>query len=123
MILGRGGDALRFSRLPGRESADPLPEAGALGVSVRIVRLQPGTPRRPHVHPHSCEVVHVLAGAGEAWVDGRRHPVRQGDTFVIPAGAAHATLPDPGATLELLCVFPHPDLGANLEELDEPELT
>jgi quercetin dioxygenase-like cupin family protein len=119
-------DELRFVELPGRASADPLALlAGAegSGLSVRIVRMDARPGRRPHRHPHSVEVVHVLDGTGTAWLEGRRTAVGPGDTFLIPTGAAHATLPDPGSTLELLCVFPHVDLGANLDELEEPVLS
>lgn len=119
-------DELRFVELPGRASADPLAlleGADGAGLSVRVVRMGARPGRRPHRHPHSVEVVHVLGGTGTAWLDGRRTAVGPGDTFLIPVGAAHATLPDPGETLELLCVFPHADLAANLDELEGPVLT
>ena len=89
---------------------------------MRFVRLTHDPDRRPHRHPHSSETVHVLAGDGESWQDGTRTPVRAGDTFVVPTGVPHATIPAPGVTLELLCFFPHPDLSANIEELDGPVL-
>jgi quercetin dioxygenase-like cupin family protein len=118
-------DALEFVELPGRSSADPLAllGGGASGVSVRIVRMRTAPGRTPHRHPHSVEVVHVLAGHGTAWQDGARTPVGPGDTFVIPVGVPHATLPDAGETLELLCFFPHAELGANIEELAGPALS
>ena len=115
-------DTLHYRTLPGRDAADPFQELPDAPVSVRFVRLHPDAPRRPHRHPHSVEVVHVLGGSGTAWLDGERTPVRPGDTFLVPEGAAHATLPDPGVELELACFFPHPDLAADLEELDGPEL-
>jgi quercetin dioxygenase-like cupin family protein len=125
-----GGSAklseLAFRELPGRASADPLALLGggaAHGVAVRIVRMAAAPDRTPHRHPHSAEVVHVMAGRGTAWLEGARTAVGPGDTFVIPTGAAHATLPDLGETLELLCFFPHPDLGENIEELDGPALS
>lgn len=117
----RSSDELRFVELPGRRSADPLAGLGA-DVSVRIVRLEYGSRRRPHRHPLTCEVVHVVAGHGEAWQAGERTAVAAGDTLLIPAGVPHATLPAPGSTLELVCFFPHPDLRANLEELPGPAL-
>ncbi len=103
--------------LPGRRSADPL--AGlATASSVRIVELQPAPGRKPHRHPHSEEVVYVRSGRGAVWIDGGATPVGPGAVVVIPAGAAHATLPT--EPMELVCFFPHPDLAANLEELDTP---
>lgn len=123
-VVRRG--ELRFVDLPGRASADPLASLAGVegsGLSVRIVRMEARPGRRPHRHPHSVEVVHVLAGTGTAWLEGRRTAVGPGDTFLIPVGAAHATLPDPGSTLELLCVFPHAELRANLDELEGPVLS
>lgn len=113
---------LRFVALPGRLSADPFVDVAGLDVSVRIVRLEHDPQRRPHRHPHSTEAVHVLSGEGHVWRDGDRSSVGRGDTFVIPAGVPHATLPMAGSHLELVCFFPHPDLAANLEELDGPVL-
>ncbi|HSK22943.1 MAG TPA: cupin domain-containing protein [Egicoccus sp.] len=114
-------DALQYVQLPGRRSADPLRDLDA-PVSVRLVRIEPGPGRRPHRHPHSLELVHVLAGRGTAWQGGERHPVGPGDTIMIPQGVHHATLAAPGTALELVCFFPHPDLAANIEELDGPVL-
>ncbi len=114
-------DQLHFVQLPGRSSADPFPGAG-LPLSVRIVRMSHDPGRRPHRHPHSYELVHVLRGEGHAWSDGTLTPVRAGATFLVPTGLPHATLPAPGSHLELLCFFPHPDLRANIEELDAPVL-
>ena len=76
--------------------------------------------RSPHVHPHSAEAVYVIAGSGTLWIDGERIPVEQGDTFLIPAGAKHATLPDEDVDMELACFFPHPDLSQNMLELPQP---
>lgn len=126
MYLSRR-DELSFAELPGRRSADPLDrleETGAAGVSVRVVHLRhdPSHSRRPHRHPQSSEVVHVLAGTGMAWQDGTYVRVARGDTFLVARGVPHATLPHPGSSLELVCFFPHPDLGANTEELDGPQL-
>jgi quercetin dioxygenase-like cupin family protein len=114
-------DALRYLELPGRRSADPFRDLD-VPVSVRHVRIEHSPGRTPHRHPHSIEVVHVLAGHGTAWQDGQRHPIGPGDTVLIPQGAHHATLAAPGEGLELLCFFPHPDLSTNIEELDGPDL-
>jgi quercetin dioxygenase-like cupin family protein len=106
-------DDLRFAELEGRRSADPL--AGIdTATSVRVVRLRRTVGRRAHVHPHSEEVVHVVAGTGHVWIDGRREAVGPGDVVHVPAGAAHATIPDAGSDMALVCFFPHPDLSANL---------
>ncbi|MCX7014781.1 MAG: cupin domain-containing protein [Candidatus Sumerlaeota bacterium] len=42
-----------------------------------------------HYHAIQCEMYHVLDGEGFVDLDGRAHPVRQGDTIFIPAGVRH----------------------------------
>ena len=116
-------DELRFVALSGRDAADPFAATGLAaraGVSMRIVRLAAMPARRPHVHPSSAEVVFVAEGRGDLWLNGVRKPLQAGDSVLIPKGTPHATLPDIDAPMRLVCFFPHPDLGANIEELTEP---
>ncbi|MGH3342766.1 MAG: cupin domain-containing protein [Carbonactinosporaceae bacterium] len=119
-MLVRRFSELAFQELSGRRSADALAGWDA-PVSVRVVRLDPGeTPRRPHRHPRSVEVVHVVEGAGRVWQDGEVRRVGVGDLLLVPRGAAHATVPDADSSLLLVCFFPDPDLASNVEELDTP---
>jgi quercetin dioxygenase-like cupin family protein len=111
------GARLHFEALPGRASADPLRGLGAAS-SLRIVRLGRTPSRHAHRHPHSEEIIFVRTGSGTVVVDAVRHRVGPGDVVHIPPGAAHATIPDPGSDVELVCFFPHPELAANLEETD-----
>lgn len=113
-----GPEEYRFAELPGRSSADPL--AGFPGeASVRVVQIEPVPARSPHIHPHSEEIIYVVSGRGRVWIDGVFRPVSTGSCTRVPAGSAHATLADDGSRLTLVCFFPHPDLSANQEELDE----
>ena len=109
---------LDFVALEGRDAADPFREASDTASSVRVVRLVRTEGRTAHRHPHSEEIIHVVAGTGRVWIDGSRERVGPGDTVRIPAGAAHATVPDPGVAMELVCFFPHPDLAANSQPTD-----
>jgi quercetin dioxygenase-like cupin family protein len=110
---------LEFRQLAGRASADPLSGLGSTGVSVRIVTIADEPRRNLHRHPHSPEVVYVAGGHGVAFREGTATPVGPGDIVWIPANAPHATVPNPGSRLELVCFFPHGDLSTNLEELTE----
>ena len=49
--------------LPGRRSADPVPDGHGGDYSVRIVSVPPG-PRNPHRHPATDEVTYVAVGPG-----------------------------------------------------------
>ncbi|MGH2856552.1 MAG: cupin domain-containing protein [Solirubrobacteraceae bacterium] len=111
-------DQCGFHELPGRRSADPLAGIDVGSLSVRLARLTSG-PRAPHLHPSCAEVIYVMEGHGTAWLDGERTRVGAGDIFVFPAGRPHATLPDPGTEMLLLCTFPVDDLAGNTVEFDE----
>lgn len=110
---------LEFGQLPGRLSANPLADADLGAVCVRYARLRPG-PRAPHRHPLSIELTYVVEGTGTHWQDGETARVGPGDLVVVPAGVAHATIPDEGGEMLLYCVFPVATLEGNVEELDEP---
>ncbi len=112
-----GEPELDFVELPGRRSANPL-EAVLSEASLRIVELERTGGRTAHRHPFSEEIVYVAAGTGEAWIDGERHAVSEGDVVHIPAGAAHATIPSDGEAMRLVCFFPHPHLPDNYEDTD-----
>jgi mannose-6-phosphate isomerase-like protein (cupin superfamily) len=110
-----GGDSLNFQDLPGRLSADPFADLDSES-SVRLVKLGRTKGRMAHRHPHSEEVLYIRSGSGSVWIDGTLHPVKSGDIVRIPAGAAHATVPDEGIEMELVCFFPHPVLAENIEQ-------
>jgi quercetin dioxygenase-like cupin family protein len=114
------GAELDFAELAGRRSADPFTGKPGEPVSVRVVEIPPG-PRTPHRHPHSCEVVYVADGTGRVWEGDASTDVAAGDIVVIPAGVPHATVCLSRRPLRLVCFFPYPDLGRNLEELTGPE--
>lgn len=111
------GDGLEFDELPGRRSANPFTTTPA-DSSLRVVRLERSEGRRAHRHPRSEEIVYIEAGSGSVWIDGETHRVSRGDVVRIPQGAAHATIPDDGSEMVLVCFFPHPDLAENIEDTD-----
>jgi quercetin dioxygenase-like cupin family protein len=86
---------------------------------VRIVRLSGKSVRWAHRHPKSVELLHVTKGRGILWEEGVERRFEQGDTALVPVGVPHATVPDTGTDMELICFFPHPDLNSNIEELED----
>jgi quercetin dioxygenase-like cupin family protein len=111
------GSSLRFEPLAGRRSADPFGD-GLRTSSVRVVEMERTEGRTAHRHPHSDEIVYVESGSGHLWLQGERLPVAAGDLVRVPAGVAHATVPEPATTMRLVCFFPHPDLTDNIEDTD-----
>lgn len=53
-------------------------------------RSAPGGAITEHVHPAQEERFTIRAGEAHFVVDGREHVVGQGETIVVPAGAAHS---------------------------------
>ena len=111
-VSASGSAGLGSTELPGRMAADPLDGIPAAS-SVRLVRLRRTAHRRAHVHPRCEEIVYVAAGTASVWVDGTWQRVGVGDFVHIPPGAAHATVPDAGTDVELVCFLPDPDLASN----------
>lgn len=55
------------------------------------VRLDPGGGHNFHRHPNQEEVIYVLDGEVEQWVDRERRTLRAGDSAFIPAATVHAS--------------------------------
>ena len=108
--------------LAGRVSLEIVSGAqGARNVSLRRVEIpvpQPGEQLRgPHVHHHFEECIHVLSGEGATETAAARHPLKPGDSILIPAGEAHVTRNTGMVPLVLLCFFPSPDVDSGTEDL------
>jgi quercetin dioxygenase-like cupin family protein len=115
-VVGPG--QLEFRDFSGRSTADPFRTAGQGASTVRQVIIEHVPSRSPHRHPHSEEIVYVVAGRGRLWLDGVVHSVGPGSWYRIPAGTPHATMADPHERMSLVCFFPHDDFASNIEELD-----
>ena len=63
---------------------------GSTPVRVGIQTSPPGYRTRTHAHPY-MEVLTVLAGRGEGWIEGSDeiHPLEPGVTLVFPANTRH----------------------------------
>lgn len=87
--------------------------------TLRIVTLDPGHgPRHPHHHARLEELVHVLEGRGQTWIEGERFDVGPGDTVRYPVGKRHATVNVGDGPLRLACFFPSADIADDFH-LDE----
>jgi quercetin dioxygenase-like cupin family protein len=67
-------------------------DAGTTPLRTGIQTAQPGYVAPVHSHPY-VEVLHILDGTAEAWIDGqeeRRVLLRRGDTIALPPETPHA---------------------------------
>jgi quercetin dioxygenase-like cupin family protein len=65
---------------------------GSTPLRTGIQTSEPGYVAPVHQHPY-MEVLHILDGVAEAWIDGRedsRVTLRKGDTIAIPPGVLHS---------------------------------
>lgn len=67
------------------------PNTGAKDLTVIGVTLAPGKGHDFHRHPDQEEVIYVVAGAVEQWVDQEKRILGAGDSAFIPAGVVHAS--------------------------------
>ena len=70
--------------------SDP-PSTGAKQLTVIDVSFDPGKGHNFHKHPDQEEVVLVISGKVEQWVDREKRILCPGDSAFIPAGVVHAS--------------------------------
>jgi mannose-6-phosphate isomerase-like protein (cupin superfamily) len=79
-------------------------DEGTTPVRTGIQTAQPGYQAPVHQHPY-VEILHILDGAAEAWIDGREGEavvLKKGDTMAIPPDTPHSFRVVGGETLRLL---------------------
>ncbi len=54
------------------------------------VTMRPGTGHRFHYHPGREEIIYVVEGVAEQWVDREQQTLRSGECAFIPMGMVHA---------------------------------
>jgi quercetin dioxygenase-like cupin family protein len=67
------------------------PTTGAKQLTVIDVSLDPGKGHNFHKHPDQEEVVLVIAGKVEQWIDREKRILGPGDCAFIPADVVHAS--------------------------------
>jgi len=67
------------------------PNTGAEQLTVIDVNLDPGKGHDFHKHPDQEEVILVIAGEVEQWIDRQKRLLRPGDSAFIPADVVHAS--------------------------------
>jgi len=126
-IKKRSLEQIDFRPAPNRKIGEVFSEEtwGALGVTFRIVDMEPvaeQAPRRPHMHADFEEVIYFMHGRGRIWAAGEWLDVSAGDTVLIPPGVLHATFNVSDESLRLMCFFPVP-AGVNARTRGEQYVT
>ena len=64
---------------------------GAEQLTTLDVSIKPGNGHNFHKHPDQEEIITVVAGEIEQWLETERQTLRAGDTVFIPADVVHAS--------------------------------
>jgi len=67
------------------------PSTGAGQLTVIEVTLQPGKGHDFHKHPDQEEVIYVVSGGVEQWLEQEKKDLHSGDSLFIPADTVHAS--------------------------------
>ncbi len=86
------------------------PRDGLAGIVTVEATFLPGKCHDFHRHPGQEEVIYVLDGTIEQWVEAERQILVAGDSVVIPASVVHATFNDGDAAAKIIAVL-SPSVG------------
>jgi quercetin dioxygenase-like cupin family protein len=81
------------------------PRDGLKGIVAIEATFLPGKAHPFHVHPGQEEVIYVVEGTIEQWVESESATLTVGDAVVIPADAVHATYNDSDQPAKILAVL------------------
>jgi quercetin dioxygenase-like cupin family protein len=73
-----------------------------------------------HTHPHREEVIYVISGRAEQWVDQAHQHLGPGETAHIPAGMVHATYNTTDEPLVFLAILSPAHLPDELASVEDP---
>jgi mannose-6-phosphate isomerase-like protein (cupin superfamily) len=107
--------------LPGRVSNEIVSGAhgGSRSVTLRLVEIPVPKAEEPqrgrHCHDGHEECMYVLTGEGTTSSGTSRHPLKAGDTILVPPGEMHVTRNTGTVPLVMLCFFPVAEIDMRLE--------
>jgi quercetin dioxygenase-like cupin family protein len=94
-------------RLPGKTHFWHCKPGMVADTNLMFVRAQlpPGEAHRFHYHPHMEEILYILSGTAEQWIEGEKRMMHAGDSIYIPTAMVHATYNAGSDTLDFLAVL------------------
>lgn len=81
------------------------PRDGLAGIVAIEATFLPGKCHDFHRHPGQEEVIYVIEGTIEQWVESEKQALSAGDSVVVPASAVHATFNDGEAPAKILAIL------------------
>lgn len=99
---------IEMKDLPGRKLGWVVSEnvMGSEFCSACLIRVMPGNTVKPaHSHPEAEEVIHVISGEGEVYIDGIVSDVRGGSTVLFRKKKIHLLRNTGSEELKVICFF------------------
>ncbi|MBX2839377.1 MAG: cupin domain-containing protein [Gammaproteobacteria bacterium] len=81
------------------------PSTNAEQLTVIEVTLQPGKGHDFHKHPDQEEVIYVISGEVEQWLETEKQNLLSGDSLFIPANAVHASFNSGSTDAKVLAIL------------------
>jgi quercetin dioxygenase-like cupin family protein len=81
------------------------PRDGITGIVAIEATFLPGKCHDFHLHPGQEEVIYVVEGTIEQWIESEKRILAAGDSVVIPADAVHASFNDGTAAAKILAIL------------------
>lgn len=96
---------------------DSLPSKN---LSFCVIRVLPGETVRPaHSHPHSEELIYILAGQGKVMIEGEVGDVRAGSAVLFEEGKVHMLKNSGSEEMKVACFFAPATSLENYRTFDE----
>ena len=99
------------------------PRDGLAGIVAIEATFLPGKCHDFHRHPGQEEVIYVIEGTIEQWLEQEKRVLTVGDSVVIPASAVHATFNDGERAAKILAILSPSvgDDGYGLEDVSDQQ--
>ena len=100
-------DETEVERLPGKTHYWHCKPGMVADTNLMFVRAQlpPGEAHRFHYHPRMEEILYILSGTAEQWIEQEKRIMKAGDAIYLPAGMIHGTYNTGTETLDFLAVL------------------
>lgn len=100
-------DETEVERLPGKMHYWFCKPGMVRDTNLMFVRAQlpPGEAHKFHFHPKMEEILYILSGTAEQWVEREKKTMRAGDSLYLPAGIIHGTYNVGSDTLDFLAIL------------------
>ena len=93
-------------------------DTGSKNLVVIEVTLAPGQGHDFHKHPRQEEILYMIDGIVEQWIEEKKQNIKKGDVAFIPENTVHASFNDSEQEVKLLAIL-GPAVGDAGYELDD----